>query len=168
MARKPVAKLSAPEKAATPAPKKKTGFKPGNTAGKNTQFKKGHKIGHRFEPKYIIDDDFLQKVRLLGGLNATYEDAAIFLGMSHQNFGRLVRENEKVTKAFESGKTNNRLSLRRKLTSLAIDKDNVAAAIFLAKQAESNGGLGMSDRAEISGKDGGPVQIQFIEGDDKL
>lgn len=130
-------------------------FKPGNKSV--TQFKKGEGT------KYKIDDVFLAKVQELGGANATYADCAHALGMSHQNFGRLVRENEKVTMAYEAGKAHHRISLRRRLTEMAMNGNNVAAAIFLAKND-----LGMSDRAELTGKDGGPIEIRFIEGDENL
>lgn len=119
-------------------------------------------------PRIPITEELLKKVRWLGTRNATHVDAALFLGMSHQNFGRLVREDEKVKNAFESGRSHHRLSLRGKLTQLAMEKDNVAAAIFLAKQTEENGGLGMSDRQEHTGAGGGPISISFIAGDENL
>ena len=122
----------------------------------------------KHEPKYKVDEEFLKKVKNLGRNNATYKDAAHVLGMSHQHFGRLVRENPKVTAAYEAGQAINRVSLRQKLTQMALEKDSIPAMIFLAKQTELNGGLGMSDRAEVSGTGGGPIEIKFIEGDDKL
>ena len=120
------------------------------------------------EPKYKVNEEFLKKVKNLGRNNATYKDAAHVLGMSHQHFGRLVRENPKVTAAYEAGQAVNRVSLRQKLTQMALEKDSIPAMIFLAKQTELNGGLGMSDRAEVSGSGGGPIEIKFIAGDDKL
>lgn len=164
----PIAKIK-PAKAAqeviAPAKPKRApspgSFKKGNQLGKATQFKKGGD-NPRPEPKYKITPEFLNNVKNLGKLNLTYEDCAVFLGMSHQNFGRLMREKEAVKNAYEEGKTNYRMSLRTKQRQLA-EQGNVAMLIFLGKND-----LGQSDRQELSGKDGGPVEIRFIEGDEDL
>ena len=117
---------------------------------------------------YHVDADFINKVRALAIDNATYTDCAIMLGMSPQNFGHIIRKHPAVQEAYDEGKAFHRVSLSRKLSQLAVQQNNVAAAIFLAKQSPENGGLGMSDRNELIGKGGGAIQIQFLPGDEKL
>jgi len=117
---------------------------------------------------FVVNEEFLHKVKSLALDNATYKDCAAALGMSHQNFGHLVRGNPKVAEAYDTGKAYHRISLSRSLSDMAIKQKNVAAAIFLAKQSEDQGGLGMSDRQEMTGKGGAPIQITFLPGDEKL
>lgn len=92
----------------------------------------------------------LKQLRGLGQIQATVREGAAFFGVSLVTFEKFLDE-PGVREAFEEGKGNGRISLRRKQFQLA--EKNAAMAIWLGKQY-----LEQRDRHEVTGKDGGPIQ----------
>src|SRR5579871_1396493 len=102
-------------------------------------------------PKLKID---LAELEKLYGMQCTDEEVAAFFGVSVRTI-----ERRRQVKAFQEAKERSlgkgRVSVRRNLFRLA-SKDNVAAAIFLAKNV-----LGYKDYVanELSGPNGAPIAI---------
>ena len=79
-----------------------------------------------------------EKVRILASFGCTYLD----IGKYYQCGESTIRRRFKAE--FESGQEELKLSLRKNLLKLALELDNTAANIFLAKNF-----LGMSDKTAI-------------------
>ena len=85
--------------------------------------------------KINIDGD---KVRMLASFGCTYID----IGKYYQCSEGTIRKRFKAE--FESGQEDLKLNLRKNLLKIALEQDNTAANIFLAKNF-----LGMSDKTAI-------------------
>ena len=79
-----------------------------------------------------------EKVRMLASFGCTYLD----IGKYYQCNEGTIRKRFKAE--FESGQEDLKLSLRKNLLKIALEQDNTAANIFLAKNF-----LGMSDKTAI-------------------
>ena len=79
-----------------------------------------------------------EKVRILASFGCTYLD----IGKYYQCGESTIRRRFKAE--FESGQEELKLSLRKNLLKLALELDNTAANIFLAKNF-----LGMSDKTAV-------------------
>ena len=79
-----------------------------------------------------------EKVRILASFGCTYLD----IGKYYQCSERTIRRRFKAE--FESGQEELKLNLRKNLLKIALEQDNTAANIFLAKNF-----LGMSDKTAI-------------------
>lgn len=86
-------------------------------------------------------------------LQPTQREAAAFLGISIKRFTKLLRDDERVKKAWEEGFEKGKLSLRRKQLRLATT--NAQMAIHLGKQY-----LDQTDSksVELTGPGGGPLE----------
>lgn len=91
--------------------------------------------------KLIPDMETLNKVRGLASLFCTLDDAAQFLDVTEKTFIDFINTFTAAKEAWEKGKGEGKISLRR--TQAALAKDNVAMAIFLGKNY-----LGQSDKKE--------------------
>ena len=96
-------------------------------------------------------DDILATVKKLGALYATYEDIAAWFNVSRQTVYTAFKKHPQLGEALEEGKGKGRISLRQSLFKMSKAKPPVA--IFLAKNI-----LGMTDKQEISGPDGGAIK----------
>lgn len=106
----------------------------------------------------------MSEVRKLARLHCTKTEAAGFLGVSLRFFNKLLSKDSRVARAWEDGKQEGKVSLRRKQMRLA--STNASMAIFLGKQY-----LGQQDISvqEHSGRDGKPIQfdVSKLEIDDR-
>jgi hypothetical protein len=102
-------------------------------------------------PEAKIDLIELEK---LCGIQCTDEEVAAFFGVSTRTIERR-RKVEKFREVMDNARAKGRVSVRRSLFRMAA-KDNVAAAIFLAKNL-----LGYRDvvNNEHTGLAGGPIQV---------
>ena len=98
----------------------------------------------------------LKTLKNIGGCFATIEDIAAWFGVSRQTVHSSFKKYPALVTAYEDGKSNGRISLRQNLFRMSKTKPPVA--IFLAKNL-----LGMTDKQEISGPDGGAIKIERIE-----
>lgn len=103
-------------------------------------------------PETKID---LVELEKLYGMQCTDEEVAAFIGISSRTIERRRRV-KKFNDAIERGKAKGRVSVRRALFRQATAGNNIAAAIFLAKNL-----LGYKDIVanEHSGPGGGPIAI---------
>lgn len=90
---------------------------------------------------------------MLASLHCTYEEIASAFGLSTRTIERRVADDEAFREVIERGRADGRRALRRALWGLALKANtapapagSLAALIFLCKQPEAAGGLGMSDR----------------------
>lgn len=95
----------------------------------------------------------VSQIRALSEIHATESEAAGVLGIKLSTFKECLRIDNAARAAWESGRANGKVSLRRKQWKLA--DNNAGMAIFLGKQY-----LGQSDVSvvEHSGRDGGPIK----------
>jgi len=102
-------------------------------------------------PEAKID---LVELEKLCGMQCTDEEIAAFFNVSTRTIERR-RKVKRFSEIMDNAKAKGRVSVRRSLFRMAA-KDNVAAAIFLAKNL-----LGYRDvvNTEHSGLAGGPIQI---------
>lgn len=103
-------------------------------------------------PEAKID---LAELEKLCQLQCTDEEIAAFFNTSTRTIER-KRKNPKFAEIMERGKAKGRVSVRRALIRMALNNNNVAAAIFLSKNL-----LGYKDvvNTEHTGLGGGPIQI---------
>lgn len=99
----------------------------------------------------------LDQVFAVAKFNPTHAEVASFFGCSSETIGERMKNDPEFKKAFESGRAAGRLSLRRVMTLSAMQaadpegtRHSGAMAIFLAKQPEDKGGLGMTDKFEAT------------------
>jgi len=102
------------------------------------------------------DPETFKVLKNLGSCYATIEDIANWFSVSRQTVHSSFRKYPALVTAYEDGKSKGRLSLRQNLFRMSKTKPPVA--IFLAKNI-----LGMTDKQEISGPDGGAIKIERIE-----
>ena len=111
------------------------------------------------------DDATLRQLQGLGAIQCTTREGAAAMGVTEPTFLKFLKDYPEAREAFETGKGQGLVSLRRKQFQLA-DK-NAAMAIFLGKNY-----LGQSDRQEhqLTGANGGPIQTIDLSGatDDDL
>jgi hypothetical protein len=102
-------------------------------------------------PEANID---LVELEKLCGMQCTDEEIAAFFGVSTRTIERR-RKVEKFREVMDNARAKGRVSVRRSLFRMAA-KDNIAAAIFLAKNL-----LGYRDvvNNEHTGLAGGPIQV---------
>jgi hypothetical protein len=81
------------------------------------------------------------------------------LRVSEKTFDTFLREDEDAREAWDGGKEEGKISLRRKQLRLA--EKSAGMAIFLGKNY-----LDQADRHEITGAQGGPLQYQNLSEDD--
>lgn len=81
-------------------------------------------------------------------MHATLKEIAYFFGCHPDTIAVRVKEEKGMTfpEYYETVSVGGRLSLRRRMWSHAIQKDNPEMQRFLSKQPESKGGLGFSDK----------------------
>lgn len=98
----------------------------------------------------------VSEIRRLSKLHVSEAEAAAYLGVTKKKFAEILQRDKKARRAWEEGRELGKLGLRRKQLRLA-DR-STSMAIFLGKQW-----LGQSDVSvtEISGRDGGPVEMDL-------
>ncbi len=93
----------------------------------------------------------LEQIHKLAAIMATQKEIAAFLGISLKTFTRRLEDTPDVRNAYDSGRERFRMTLRRRMVSVAMSRRNDAGrmCIWLSKQE-----LGMSDRSHIRLEDG--------------
>lgn len=109
-------------------------------------------------PALEPDDQTLAQIAELASIFCTVEEAAGVLGVHRATLYSFFERHETARLAWELGQGDGKASLRRKQWLLA--STNATMAIFLGKQM-----LGQKDQVahEVTGKDGGPVEIKGID-----
>jgi len=103
-------------------------------------------------PKLQPDVRTLRIIRGLGEINATHAEAAAVLGISRQTFETFLGKHKKAEEAFETGKAQGRISLRRAQCNAAL-AGNTTMQIWLGKQL-----LGQKDKHEFGGDPDHPIK----------
>lgn len=103
-------------------------------------------------PEIVVDPQILRQLARIG---CTQKEASQVLGFK----GNQIRNRPDLLKVWREGKAEGKMTLRRALYRNAVDNNNVQAQIWLSKQ---DTWLGMSDRKEITGKDGGAITIAAL------
>jgi len=110
-------------------------------------------------PSLKPDDETLKTLRKLGSLHATHEEAAAFLEVSRKTFSEFLRNNKKAEEAFEAGKGQGRLNLRRQQMKAA-ENGNSTMLVWLGKQL-----LDQKDKHQHGGDPENPIEhrhnVQF-------
>jgi hypothetical protein len=112
-------------------------------------------------PKLTADAPTLKQLKGLGVIQATTRECAAFLEVSEPTFLKFLTDNPDARDAYEAGKGQGLISLRRKQFQLA-DK-NAAMAIFLGKNY-----LGQTDRQEFEHTGGVGLSVNINGADAEL
>lgn len=92
-------------------------------------------------PKLQADAATLRALTGLGQIQATTREGASFFAVSEPTFLKFLKDHEEASAAFDAGKGQGLISLRR--TQFAMAKTNATMAIWLGKQH-----LGQKDKFE--------------------
>ena len=113
----------------------------------------------RGRPEATIDTDTLER---LAGLACTVEEAAAVLKVSKRTLLRRL-ENPKYKRIWEEGLAKANVSLRRRQWAVAMS-DSASAVTMLLHLSKHR--LGQNDKSivEMTGKNGGPIQLQELAG----
>ena len=104
-------------------------------------------------PALEPDARTLKTLRGLGKINATHVEAADVLGVSRETLERFLGKEKKAAQAFETGKSDGRISLRRAQFKAAL-AGNPTMLIWMGKQF-----LGQRDKIEHGGdQEGAPIR----------
>lgn len=109
--------------------------------------------------KQVIDPNDAEtqkRIEELGSVYATMDDIGHDFKVTRQTVNNTFNKYPALKKIYEEGQAKGRISLRQTLFRMSKTKPPVA--IFLAKNL-----LGMTDKQEISGPDGGAIKIERIE-----
>ena len=114
--------------------------------------------GNGGRPKKPIDWKEAEK---LCALQCSEQEIADWFHLTVETLARRLRDEKGMSfvEFFETHRVQGKISLRRNLFRLSAT--NASAAIFLAKNW-----LGMVDKQEITGKDGGPITTEIIVSSD--
>lgn len=118
-----------------------------------TQATKAEKAKIGRPPALALTPALLQQVRALASLMCTHREVAAVLLVAYQTWLDFKERHPEAQTAFENGQLEGKVSLRRKQFKLA--EKNAGMAIFLGKNY-----LDQSDRQEISGPGGGPIETR--------
>ena len=100
----------------------------------------------------------LSEIRSIARLQPTRAEAASVLGISVTKFSRLLKEDKRVSKAWEEGFELGKVSLRRKQMRLA--GSNAQMAIHLGKQYLNQS---ETSKLEVSGPGGKAVEFDVAK-----
>jgi len=100
-------------------------------------------------------EETLKSLRGLGQIQCTTKEGCAFFAVSEPTFLKFLADNPVAREAFEEGKGKGCISLRRHQWRMA--ENNATMAIWLGKNH-----LGQSDKTELSGPEGGPVQVAWL------
>jgi hypothetical protein len=106
-----------------------------------------------------LNDDgaTLELIKTLAKIQCILDEAASVLKVCPKTFDNYLRHNKKVREAWENGRLEGKVSLRRLQWRSA--EHSIPMQIWLGKQY-----LGQKDKQEQSGPDGGPVREYIITG----
>lgn len=106
-----------------------------------------------------VTDDHVRQVHDLAGHGLTQEQIADFLGWSARTLRNKISDDERLDAAYKSGRAIAINEVAKGLYQRAKDGDNTAAIFYLKTQAQWR----ETNRTEITGKDGGPIEQAQVE-----
>ncbi len=108
----------------------------------DTKFKRKKKFDH---PRKVAID--LKDVHKLAAIMGTQREIAFYLGIPVRTFERRLEDTPEVREAFESGRAQFRMTLMKRMTSIALSRrrDAGTMCIWLSKQV-----LGMQDKLAVT------------------
>lgn len=104
-------------------------------------------------PLAPIDLDSVERAASLG---CSIEEIAVIVGIARSAFYNRMEVDELLVQAIENGRANGRQTLRR-LQWQAANEGNSTMLVWLGKQL-----LGQRDKTELTGAEGGPMQMQTV------
>ena len=107
-------------------------------------------------PKLQPDERTLGIIGGLGEINATHAEAAAVLGVSRETFEKFLGTQKKAGEAYENGKAEGRISLRRAQFKAAL-AGNATMQIWLGKQL-----LAQKDKHEVGGDPDRPIKHHHL------
>lgn len=107
-------------------------------------------------PKLNPTEETLRELRGLGRLHCTQKEGAAFFEVSEPTFNKFLTDHPQAREAFEIGKGQGKISLRRRQWKTA--EGNPTMQIWLGKQH-----LEQRDKIVHTGEDGGPIDYRNLE-----
>lgn len=101
------------------------------------------------------DERTLERVHGLGKIQATTRECADYFGVNEVTWISFKKRCPEVEVAYQQGSGAGRVSLRRKQVEEAM-KGNATMLVWLGKQI-----LGQTDKQELSGPNGGPMEMRL-------
>lgn len=98
----------------------------------------------------------MSSLKGLGQIQCTTKEGAAFFRVSEPTFLKFLTDNPEAREALEEGKGKGRISLRRHQWRMA--ENNATMAIWLGKNH-----LGQTDKTELTGSEGGPLQVAWLK-----
>ena len=105
-------------------------------------------------------DATMSSLRGLGQIQATTKECAAFFSVTEPTFIKFLNDNPEGREALEEGKGKGRISLRRHQWRMA--ENSATMAIWLGKNH-----IGQTDKTELTGAEGGPLQVTWLPTDSK-
>jgi predicted DNA-binding protein (UPF0251 family) len=116
----------------------------------------------RFEKE--IGEEELKQIRILSEHGARQETIAALLGISRATYQRMLKKHDKVREASEYGKARGEAKIIKNAFEMAQGKEH---PWFTKFWLQVNAGWQTEQRIEITGKGGGPIQIQEMSPDER-
>lgn len=111
------------------------------------------KKGTKGRPKFIFTDKMVEEIYRLAKIGTPDDDIARYMGCGEATLQNNNHEPNPVFYALLNGRLEGKGKVRQTLWNMAVSGKCPAATIFYGKTR-----LGMSERVEVVGKDGGPVE----------
>lgn len=107
--------------------------------------------------KLFADKRTVLAVKELAMIHCSEDEAAAVLGVVKQTFIEFILREPEVKLIWDEGQANGRASIRRAAFKKAVKGENPEMLKFLSKNL-----LGMFDRIENSGPNGGPIRTEQV------
>lgn len=110
----------------------------------------------KHKTKFTKDD--LKKIEGMAAVRLPNDMIASIMGISKETFARMVKTDAALRDVIDSGRSNFSGKVRNTLAKMATTpgKDQMAALKFWCQTQE---GFKSADRIELTGADGGPVEV---------
>ena len=115
--------------------------------------------------KVILTKEQIQFVENAGRIRLPYHHLATLLGISETTFELILKRQPEVKEAYDLGCAKSSSSYRKTLYDLAVIEKNPRMMEFFGKTME---GLRTTDRVELTGADGAPIEVSKIPKEERL
>lgn len=115
-------------------------------------------------PKKHLTDDQRRELKTLGAVGLSFRQMAAYFGIGHNTFDRMRDDDPTIDELIEQGAANALAKVGAKLYEGAME-GNTTAQIFIMK---AKGGWRENARIEVTGADGGPMQVETSDARDRL
>lgn len=112
--------------------------------------------------KKMLNDEQIKQVEKLAGL-LTVEQLADYFGMSHNTFRSRMREDDRIAEAYKRSRAKVVAGVAGNLVQQALAGDKTAQIFYLKTQA----GWRETNRTEVSGPDGGPIETKTLTAEER-